>query len=65
MSDKNTKRFRKEVRRSVDKNFGVGMEALSHIVRPRPKWIPRWVWTLTYAPLIQKRYMHLIYKHMK
>lgn len=65
MSQSKTKKFRKEVRRVVDANFGVGMQALSNIIRPRPRWIPKAVWILVYVPLFEKRYLHLIYKHMK
>jgi hypothetical protein len=65
MSQSKTKKFRKEVRRVVDANFGIGMEALSNITRPRPRWCPKVVWMLAYVPLFKKQCLHLIYKHMK
>ena len=65
MSAKQTKKYRKEVRRVVNANFGVGMEALSNIVRPRPRYIPKFLWVLVYAPLFPRQYLRLIYKHMK
>lgn len=65
MSQKQTKRFRKEVRRRVDENFGIGMEALAQFVRPRPKWIMRRVWILFYIPLFPKKYRKLVFKYLK
>ena len=65
MSQSQTKKFRKEVKRQVNANFGVGMSALSNIVRERPRWIPRAVWILAYVPLFPRQYIRLIYKHMK
>lgn len=65
MSQRQTKKARKEIRRRVDENFGVGMEALSNLIRPRPRWIPRWVWIVAYVPLFQKKYLRHVYKHMK
>ena len=65
MSQTKTKKFRKEVKRQVNKNFGIGMEALSNIVRVRPRWIPKSIWILAYIPLFPKQYIRLIYKHMK
>ena len=65
MSQKKDKRFRKEVRRRVDANFGVGMQALAQLVRQRPRWIPKAVWILVYVPLFERKYIRLIYKHMQ
>ena len=65
MSQRASKRYRKEVRRIVNHNFGVGMEALSHIIRPKPKLVPRWLWVLAYVPLFPRQYLPLIYKYMK
>lgn len=65
MSQKQTKRFRKEVRRRVDRNFGIGMEALAQIIRPRPRWIPKQLWIILYTPLFPKKYLGLVYKNMK
>ena len=65
MSDKQTKRFRKEVKRRVDENFGKGMEALAHLVHRKPRFVPRILWIILYAPLFKGKYLRLIYKHMK
>lgn len=64
MSQSKSKKVRKEVRKRVDKNFGIGMEALSNVVRKRPSWIPKQIWILTYLPLIPAKYLHHFYKHM-
>ncbi len=65
MSQRQSKKFRKEVRKVVDANFGVGMKALANIVRPKPSYVPKWVWIVVYVPLFPWKYLHLIYKHMK
>jgi len=65
MSQKKTKRFRKEVRKMMNSEVGQGMEALHQIVRARPSWIPKRIWILAYLPLFPKEYLHLVYKHMK
>lgn len=65
MSQSQTKKYRKEVRRVVNANFGQGMEALSNIVRQRPRYVPKFVWVLVYVPLFPRQYLRLIYKHMK
>lgn len=65
MGQKQIKRFRKEVRKRVDQNFGTGMEALAHITRPRPRWIPKRLWIIFYIPLFPKKYRSLIFKYMK
>ena len=64
MNAKKAKKFRKEVRRRVDQNFGVGLQALNHIIRPRPKWIPKRLWIIVYMPLFKKKYRDLILKHI-
>lgn len=65
MSQRAIKRNRKEVRRAVDKNFGIGMEALGNLTRLRPKWIPKRVWILVYAPLFKREYLGAVLRHMK
>jgi hypothetical protein len=65
MSQRTIKKQRKEIRRRVDANFGVGMQALSNVTRDRPRWVPKWAWILAYAPLIRSEYLHHFYKHMK
>jgi hypothetical protein len=64
MNAKEAKKLRKEVRKSVDRNFGVGMEALARIIRRKPRWIPKKIWILAYAPLFPKKYLSLIYKYL-
>lgn len=65
MSQSKTKKVRKEVRRKIDAELGKGLEALSKIVRPRPRWIPKRVWILVYLPLFPKTYLPSIYRHLK
>jgi len=62
MSQKTFKKIRKEARRQVDHNFGTGMQALAKLVRKRPKYIPRFVWIIIYAPLFKFRYLKAVYK---
>lgn len=64
MSEKQIKRARKEIKKTVIQNFGVGMEQLSHIVRKRPRWIPKSIWMLAYAPLFSKKYRRIIRKYI-
>lgn len=65
MSQKQSKKYRKEVRRTVDKNLGIGFDALSNIVRSRPQWIPKKIWLILYLPLFPRKYMYLLNKYIK
>lgn len=64
MNQKKAKKFRKEVRRRVDENFGAGMQSLVHILRKRPQWVPKRLWVLLYLPLFPKKYIKVIYKYI-
>lgn len=64
MSDKPLRLMRKETKRHVDKNLGRGYAALSRIVRPRPRWIPKRVWVWAYAPLFTKKHREEIIKYI-
>ena len=65
MSQKQTKKNRQEVKRAVRKQIGEGMEAMSGALRTRPRFIPKWIWILAYIPAFKRRYLGIIYKHMK
>lgn len=65
MSQSTIKKNRKEIRRAVNTNFGEGLAALSNLVTPRPRWIPKWLWIIAYLPLFKWKYVGLIYKHLK
>lgn len=65
MSDKQTKRVRKEIKRQVNNNVGEGLQSLQLITRKRPKWIPKRVWVLMYLPLFPKKYLKFIFKYMQ
>jgi hypothetical protein len=64
MNTKKAKKLRKYARKQVKFELGEGMEALAQITRPRPRWIPKRVWILTYLPLFPRKYLPLVYKHM-
>lgn len=64
MSGKQTKRYRKEVRRRVDDNLGVGLEALNKITRKRPSFISKKIWILFYLPLFKRKYLGIISKNI-
>lgn len=60
MNSKQAKKIRKEVRKQV----GTGLDALKNIVRPRPRWIPKFIWALLYLPLFGRKYLKLIYRSL-
>ena len=64
MSQKKDKKFRKEVKRQVNSNFGEGMKALSNIIRKRPQWVPKKVWVVLYMPLFEKKYWGIILRYI-
>lgn len=64
MNTKKAKKLRQYTRREVRGSIGEGMEALSTIIRPRPRWIHKRIWILFYLPLFTKEYRGLIYKYM-
>lgn len=65
MSGSSSKKFRKQVKKTVKENFGEGFELLSKIVRPRPRWIPKRIWILFYLPLFKKKHVGKIYETLK
>lgn len=65
MSQKKTKKTRKEIRKAVRANIGEGAEALSTIVRKRPKVVPKFLWIILYLPLFKRKYLKYIYKNIK
>lgn len=65
MSQRQTKKNRKEVRKAVKANMGEGMEALSTMVRRRPKVVPKFLWIIFYLPLFKRKYLKMIYKSIK
>lgn len=64
MSQKQTKRVRKEIKRRVDKNMGDGIEALKDLVRERPRFIPKKIWALAYWPLFKGKYWKMVAKNI-
>lgn len=64
MNARNAKKLRREARRQVNENFGSGMEALAHLTRERPQWIPKWIWILAYVPLFKRQYLPVVYRNM-
>lgn len=42
MNGRKAKALRKEAKNSVVN----GMELLRQAIKPRPRWIPKWIWTL-------------------
>ena len=65
MNSKKAKKFRKVVRKRVDENLGIGFQALSGIIRVRPKWIPKFIYILALLPLFKIKYIKKIYKYME
>ena len=64
MSHRTAKQIRKETRKHLDLIFGASFDALSKLVRNRPKYIPKIVWVLLYLPLFKAKYWHLIFKNI-
>lgn len=65
MSQRRQKQYRRIARGIAKVEIGEGMEALRHITRKRPRWIPKRVWILAYLPLFKRVYWGLVYKHME
>ncbi|MFA6158887.1 MAG: hypothetical protein WC763_04695 [Candidatus Paceibacterota bacterium] len=64
MSQKQTKKFRKEVRREITKEMGEGIATLQTLVRERPTWCPRFVWIALYMPIFKRKSWKFIYKNL-
>lgn len=65
MSQNKVKKARKEIKRVVREEFGAGLESLGKLVRPRPFFIPKFVWVLFYLPLFPIKHLKIIYKYLK
>lgn len=63
MSIKKAKKIRKEIRNEVRKLYPSGVEVLQKLIRPRPKYCPKFIWILLYMPLFKKVLWKSIYKN--
>lgn len=64
MSQKIAKQVRKETRKHLDMKFGEGFDALSKLVRHRPRWCPKIAWVILYLPLFKAKYWPLIFRNI-
>lgn len=62
MSSKIFKKIRKEARIEISKKFEDGLAVLSTMIKPRPKWIPKFIWFIGYRIVFKGDYSKLIYK---
>lgn len=64
MSAKKEKAIRKKIRKEVRVNMGEGIEALSNMIRKKPRLVPKAIWILLYLPIFKRKYIKFIYKYM-
>ena len=58
---KKAKMFRKHLRKEIKG----GLNMLSKIVRPRPKYIQKFIWIWFYLPLFRIKDLKIIYREIK
>lgn len=54
MSGKQIKIFRRQASREARAKLGAEIELLREIFKPKPKWIPKWLWGLGLSIYIEK-----------
>ncbi len=64
MNQKKTKKARKEYRRQARILWGEANEVLGTLIRPRPKYIPRFLWILLYIPIFKSKTIKIIYRNL-
>jgi hypothetical protein len=64
MSQKQSKKINKQVRREARAIWGEGLEAMGKLMRKRPKYCPRFVWIILLAPAFKNKALKLIYPHI-
>lgn len=54
MNGRITKMVKRQASREARAKLGTEMELLRDIFKPRPKWIPQWIWGLGLSIFIRK-----------
>ncbi len=54
MSGKNTKIIKRQVSREARAKLGCELELLKDIFKPRPKWVPSFLWELGLSIFVRK-----------
>ena len=64
MSNKFFKKIRKEARKETAERLGEGIDILRTMIKPKPKYCPKFIWILFYIPLFKKSAVKYIYKNL-
>lgn len=54
----------KMVRKHMRKEIGQGMEVLQRIIRKKPRFVPKFIWTMFFWPLFKLKDLKFVYKYL-
>lgn len=59
------KKLRKYARKEVNAKYQNGLILLKSMIRPKPKYCPKFLWILFYLPIFKKNTIRHIYKSLE